>query len=60
MSLSHAKKLKKEGITILVDYGFIYEEKGFESLVNLEKIYTSSFWQYENKANLFVPSKRFL
>ena len=37
MSISHAKKLKKEGITILVDYGFIYEEKGFESLVNLEK-----------------------
>ena len=37
MSLSHAKKLKKEGITILVDYGFIYEKKGFESLVELEK-----------------------
>ena len=37
MSISHAKKLKKEGITILVDYGFIYEKKGFESLVELEK-----------------------
>ena len=37
MSLSHAKKLKKEGITILVDYGFIYEKKGFKSLVELEK-----------------------
>jgi hypothetical protein len=37
MSLSHAEKLKKEGITILADYGFIYEKKGFESLVKLEK-----------------------
>ena len=37
MSLSHAKKLKKEGITILADYGFIYEKKGFENLIELEK-----------------------
>ena len=37
MSLSHAKKLNKEGITILADYGYIYEKKGFESLVELEK-----------------------
>src|SRR5215212_7290520 len=37
MSLSHVKKLKKEGITILADYGFIYEKKGFENLVELEK-----------------------
>ena len=37
MSISHAKKLKKEGITILADYGFIYEKKGFESVVELEK-----------------------
>ena len=37
MSLSHAKKLKKGGITILADYGFIYEKKGFENLIELEK-----------------------
>jgi hypothetical protein len=37
MSLSHAKKLKKSGITILADYGYIYEKKGFEHLVELEK-----------------------
>jgi hypothetical protein len=37
MSLSHAKKLKKEGIVILADYGFIYEKRGFENLVELEK-----------------------
>ena len=37
MSLSHAKKIKKESITILVDYGFIFEKKGFEGLLELEK-----------------------
>jgi hypothetical protein len=37
MSLSHAKKLKKEGIVILADYGFIYEKRGFENLIELEK-----------------------
>ena len=37
MSVSHAKKLKKEGITILADYGFVYIEKGFEGLIDLEK-----------------------
>jgi hypothetical protein len=37
MALSHAKKLKKESITILADYGYIYEKKGFESLAELEK-----------------------
>jgi len=38
MSISHAKKLKKIGITILVDYGFIYgKENGYEKLLELEK-----------------------
>lgn len=37
MSIAHAKKLKKEGITILADYSYIYNKKGFEYLQELEK-----------------------
>lgn len=37
MSLYHAKKLKKEGITILADYGLISEKKEYEELLELEK-----------------------
>jgi hypothetical protein len=37
MSLYHAKKLKKEGITILADYGLISEKKEYEDLFELEK-----------------------
>lgn len=37
MSLNHAKKLKKEGITILADYGLISEKKEYEDLLELEK-----------------------
>jgi hypothetical protein len=37
MSIAHAKKLKKEGITILADYGYIYNKKGFEYVQELEK-----------------------
>jgi len=37
MSLSHAKRLKKEGITILADYWHIYNKDVFEDLVDLEK-----------------------
>lgn len=43
MSLSHAKKLKKDGITILADYGFIYKENGFEDLLELEKSIPHTF-----------------
>ena len=37
MSIYHAKKLKKEGITILADYGLISEKKEYEELLELEK-----------------------
>ena len=37
MSLYHAKRLKKEGITILADYGLISEKKEYEELLELEK-----------------------
>jgi hypothetical protein len=37
MSLYHAKRLKKEGITILADYGLISEKKEYEDLLELEK-----------------------
>jgi len=37
MSIHHAKKLKKEGITILANYGFISEKKEYEKLLELEK-----------------------
>ena len=37
MSVAHAKKLKKEGITILADYGYLYNRKGFEYVQELEK-----------------------
>jgi len=36
MSLYHAKKLKKQGITILADYG-LSEKKEYEELLELEK-----------------------
>lgn len=37
MSSYHAKRLKKAGITILADYGFISEKKGYQDLIELEK-----------------------
>jgi len=37
MTVSHAKKLKKEGITILADYGSLYKKHGFTHLLELEK-----------------------
>ena len=37
MSITHAKKLKKEGITILADYGYLYKKNGFEYVQEFEK-----------------------
>ena len=37
MSITHAKKLKKEGITILADYGYLYKKNGFEYVKEFEK-----------------------
>ena len=37
MSSYHAKRLKKAGITILADYGFISEKKRYQDLIELEK-----------------------
>ena len=40
MSLYHINKLRKEGITIIADYGFIYnnnKKDKFEDLLELEK-----------------------
>jgi hypothetical protein len=43
MSLVHAKKLNKEGVTILADYGSLYKKNGFTSLVELEKSIPHTF-----------------
>ena len=43
MSLAHAKKLNKEGVTILADYGSLYKKNGFTSLVELEKSIPHTF-----------------
>ena len=43
MSLYHPKRLKKEGVTILADYGYIYNKNGFENLLELEKSIPHTF-----------------
>jgi hypothetical protein len=43
MSLVHAKKLNKESVTILADYGSLYKKNGFTSLLELEKSIPPTF-----------------
>lgn len=37
------QKIKKEGVTILADYGSIYKKKQFEDLLELEKSIPHTF-----------------